>query len=311
VNNCIEHHRNNKVGQNMKEEILRLKKRRNAVILAHVYQKGEIQDIADYVGDSLDLSRQAVGAEADLIIFCGVKFMAETAAILNPEKKVLLPDKNAGCDLADMATVRQLKILKKEYPSALVVSYINSSADIKAESDICCTSANAVNVVNSLKANQVLFVPDRNLGSYVDEHTNKDVVLWNGYCYVHENITVQRLNVLKAEYPAAEIIVHPECPGPVRHMSDFVGSTSQMSQYVFKSKQKEFIVGTEDNFIFRLKKDNPEKKFYPLNTLCEGMNEITLEKLKSALEKTEHEVTVKEEVRIKAKIALDKMLMIQ
>jgi quinolinate synthase len=295
----------------MKEEIIKLKKRRNAVILAHVYQRGEVQDMADYVGDSLDLSRRTVNIEADVIVFCGVQFMAETAAILNPDKKVLLPDINAGCGLADMATAEQLRIVKNEYPNASVVSYVNSSAAVKAESDICCTSANAVNVVNSLPANQVLFVPDRNLGSYVAEHTNKDVILWDGYCYVHENITCGQLNSLKRKYPGAEIIVHPECPSPVRHMSDFVGSTSQMLRYVCQSQQKEFIVGTEDNFVYRLKKDNPEKIFYPLETLCEGMNEITLGKVKLALEKMEHEVHVAEEIRIKAKTALDKMLLIK
>jgi quinolinate synthase len=295
----------------MREEIKKLKKERNAVILAHVYQRGEVQDIADYVGDSLDLSRRTVNIEADVIVFCGVQFMAETAAILNPGKKVLLPDKNAGCGLADMATVGQLKILKHEYPHATVVSYVNSSAAVKAESDICCTSANAVNVVNSLPANQILFVPDRNLGSYVAEHTNKDVILWDGYCYVHENIKTGQLKFLKEKYPCAEIIVHPECPTPVRHMADFVGSTSQMLRYVSRSQQKEFIVGTEDNFVYPLKKDNPEKIFYPLKTLCEGMNEITLEKVKLALERMEYSVSVSEEIRTEARTALNKMLTIQ
>jgi quinolinate synthase len=292
----------------MREEIKKLKKEKNAVILAHVYQRGEIQDIADYVGDSLDLSRKTVKIKADIIVFCGVQFMAETAAILNPEKRVLLPDINAGCGLADMATVEQLKILKNKYPDAAIVSYINSSAAVKAESDICCTSANAVNVVNSLPGNQILFVPDRNLGSYVAEHTDKNIILWDGYCYVHENIKMGQLKLLKEKYPCAEIIMHPECPASVRHMADFVGSTSQMSRYVSKSRQREFIVGTEDNFVYRLKKDNPKKNFYPVKTLCESMNEITLEKLKFCLEKMEYEVYVEEKIRIKAKKALDKML---
>jgi len=295
----------------MSEEIEKLKKKRNAVILAHVYQRGEVQDIADYVGDSLDLSKKAVSTKADAIVFCGVQFMAETAAILNPEKIVLLPDKNAGCALADMATVEQLKILKKQYPRAAVVSYVNSSAAIKAESDICCTSANAVNVINSLPHNQVLFIPDRNLGSYVAEQSNKDVILWDGYCYVHENITTDQLKSLKEKHPFAEIIVHPECPAPVRHMVNFIGSTSQMSRYVGQSKQGEFIVGTEANFVYRLKTDNPDKIFYPVNTLCEGMNEITLEKLKLALERIDYSIHIQEEIRLKAKIALDKMLIVQ
>ena len=292
------------------EAIKQLKEKTNAVILAHVYQRGEVQNIADYVGDSLDLSKKAVNTNADVIVFCGVQFMAETAAILNPEKKVLLPDKNAGCGLADMATVEQLKRLKKQYPEAAVVSYVNSSAAIKAESDICCTSANAINVVNSLSDNQILFVPDRNLGSYVAEQSNKDVILWDGYCYVHENIKINQLISLKEKHPGAEIIVHPECSVLVRHIANYVGSTSQMSRYVGQSKQKEFIVGTEDNFIYRLKKENPDKKFYSVNTLCEGMNKITLEKVKLALERMEYGIHIQEEIRIKAKIALDKMLMI-
>ena len=300
-----------RASQKLIEEIKQLKEEKNAIILAHVYQRGEVQDIADYTGDSLDLSKKAVDTPADIIVFCGVQFMAETAAILNPEKKVLLPDKNAGCGLADMATVEQFKILKKQYPRATVVSYVNSSAAVKAESDICCTSANAINVVNSLPANQILFVPDRNLGSYVAEHTNKDVILWDGYCYVHENITTDQLYLLKEKYPAAEIIVHPECPAIVRHMADFIGSTSQMSRYVAKSQQNEFIVGTEDNFTYRLKKDNPEKNFYPVNTLCKGMNEITLEKVKLALERMEYKVYISKDIRTKAKIVLDKMLTIQ
>ena len=300
-----------RASQKLIEEIKQLKEEKNAIILAHVYQRGGVQDIADYTGDSLDLSKKAVDTPADIIVFCGVQFMAETAAILNPEKKVLLPDKNAGCGLADMATVEQLKILKKQYPRATVVSYVNSSAAVKAESDICCTSANAINVVNSLPANQILFVPDRNLGSYVAEHTNKDVILWDGYCYVHENITTDKLKFLKEKYVYAEIIVHPECPAPVRHMADFIGSTSQMSRYVAKSQQKEFIVGTEDNFTYRLKKDNPEKNFYPVNTLCKGMNEITLEKVKLTLERMEYKVYISKDIRTKAKIALDKMLTIQ
>lgn len=299
------------VGNEMREEIKELKKRENAVILAHVYQRGAVQDIADYVGDSLDLSKKAVNTQANVIVFCGVQFMAETAAIINPDKKVLLPDKKAGCGLADMATVEQIKKLKKKNPKAAVVSYVNSSAAVKAESDICCTSANAINVVNSLSANQILFVPDKNLGSYVAEHTNKDVILWDGYCYVHENITTNKLKSLKDKHPYAEIIVHPECPDAVRHIADFIGSTSQMSRYVLQSQQKEFIVGTEDNFVYRLKSDNPDKKFYPVNTLCEGMNEITLEKVKLALERMEYKVHISKEIRTKAKTALDKMLIIR
>jgi quinolinate synthase len=290
--------------------IKRLKEKRNAIILAHVYQRGEVQDIADYVGDSLDLSRRAVNTKANVIVFCGVQFMAETAAILNPYKTILLPDKNAGCGLADMATGEQILKFKNQNHGLAIVSYVNSSAEVKAMSDMCCTSANAGDVVNSLSYNSVLFVPDRNLGSYVAEQTNKDVYLWDGYCYVHEQITVSKLRFLKEKYSTAEIIVHPECTASVRHMADFTGSTSQMSKYVKQSRRKEFIVGTEDNFVYRLKSDNPDKKFYQVNSLCEGMNTITLEKVKYSLEKMEYKVHVPDQTREKAEIALNKMLMI-
>lgn len=290
------------------EQIKQLKENRNAVILAHVYQPGEVQDIADYVGDSLDLSKRAVNTRAEIIVFCGVQFMAETAAILNPGKIVLLPDRNAGCGLADMATVNQLKESKKKNPHVVVVSYVNSSAAIKAESDICCTSANAIKVVNSLPDDPILFVPDRNLGSYVAEQTKKDVILWDGYCYVHENITITHLISLKVLHPDAEIIVHPECPAVVRHLANFIGGTAQMSRYVSLSNLKEFIVGTEVNFAYRLKKDNPNKKFYPVNTICNGMNEITLEKVKVALENMKYTVTIPPKIRRKAREALNKML---
>ena len=290
------------------ESVNRLKKQRNAVILAHVYQQGEVQDIADYVGDSLDLSRKAVQTNADVIVFCGVQFMAETAAILNPHKTVLLPDKNAGCGLADMATAQQVSAIKKQDPELKVVSYVNSSAELKAVSDICCTSANAVKVVNSLNSTKVLFVPDRNLGSHVAENSDKIIQLWDGYCYVHEQITLNDLITLHDEHPDAAIIVHPECTAPVRHLADFTGSTSQMSRYVKESKQKEFIVGTEMNFVYRLKADNSGKLFYPVNTLCEGMNLISLEKIKWSLENMEYKVMVPNKIRAGAKIALDKML---
>lgn len=296
--------------QELTASIKKLKEKRNAIILAHVYQRGEVQDIADYVGDSLDLSREAVTTKADVIVFCGVQFMAETAAILNPYKTVLLPDKNAECGLADMATDEQIINYKKQNPGIAVVSYINSSATVKAVSDICCTSANAVKVVNAEPLNQILFVPDRNLGSYVAEHTSKDIRLWNGYCYVHEQITASKIRYLKEKYPIAEIIVHPECTASVRHMADFKGSTSQMSKYVKQSRRKEFIVGTEDNFVYRLKSDNPDKKFYGVNSLCKGMNTITLEKIKRALESMEYKVHVPEETRKKAATALDRMLAI-
>jgi len=296
--------------QILKDSINILKRKKNAIILAHVYQRGEVQDIADYVGDSLDLSRKAVNTKANIIVFCGVKFMAETAAILNPDKKVLLPDKNAGCGLADMATDKQIIRFKDQNPYLAVVSYVNSSAKVKAVSDICCTSANAVTVVNSLSFNDILFVPDKNLGAYVAEHSNKHIHLWDGYCYVHEQITRNDIKLLKKNYPSAKIIVHPECTTSVRHMADFTGSTSQMSKYVKQSQQKEFIVGTESNFVYRLKSDNPDKKIFPVNAVCDGMNRITLENVKTSLERMEHIVSVPEQIREKSKIALDKMLLV-
>ena len=292
-------------------EIRKLKKEKNVVILAHVYQPGEVQDIADYTGDSLGLSKKAVSTKAEVIVFCGVKFMAETASILNPDKTVLLPDKNAGCGLADMATVEQLITRKKEYPDAAVVSYVNSSAAIKAESDICCTSANAVDVIDSLHHDQILFPPDRNLGSHVAECTGKEIILWDGFCYVHENIKLNQLKQLKKTIPEAEIIVHPECTTPVRHFADFIGSTSKMGQYVAQSNKKEFIVGTEDNFVYRLQMDNPDKKFYPAGTLCTGMNQINVEKVKLALEQMKYKVYLPKEIQSRAKHALDKMLRIR
>ena len=289
-------------------EIEKLKEKRNAVILAHLYQTGEVQDVADFLGDSFGLSKRVVDTEKDVIVFCGVKFMAETASILNPEKTILLPDKYSGCGLADMATVEELKEMKQKYPDAAVVSYVNSSAAIKAESDICCTSANAVKVVESLPQNQILFLPDRNLGSYVKEKTDKDVILWDGYCYVHENITLKKIKSMKKEYSNSEVMVHPECTTPVRHFSDFVGSTSQMLKYAKKSESKEFIVGTEDGLVYALEKENPGKIFYPVGSLCEGMKRINLEKVKYSLENMEYKVRVPEDIRIRAKKALDRML---
>lgn len=294
----------------MTEEIEKLKKERNAVILAHVYQPGTVQDIADFTGDSLDLSKKAVNTDAEVIVFCGVRFMAETAYLLNPNRTVLLPDQKAGCGLADMATVEQLMSKKKEYPDAAVVSYVNSSAAIKAESDICCTSANAIDVVNSLPHDQILFLPDKNLGAYVAEHTDKNIILWDGFCYVHENIKLKQLKQLKKIHTNAEVIVHPECTTPVRHFADFVGSTSQMSQHVTQSHGKEFIIGTEDNFVYRLRQDNSGKIFYPVGTLCKGMNKINLEKVKIVLKEMKHEITLSEEIVRNANRALDKMLRI-
>lgn len=294
--------------QSLIKEINQLKKEKNAVILAHVYQEGEIQDIADVTGDSLALSKTAVDTPADLIVFCGVKFMAETAHILNPDKKVILPNLNAGCGLADMATVDQLKTQKKNHPKAAVVSYVNSSAEIKAHSDICCTSANAVDIVNALNQDTILFVPDKNLGSYIAEHSDKKIILWDGYCYVHENITPKTIQQMKKQHPAADVIVHPECPKSVRDISDFVGGTGHMATYAKEAETKEFIVGTDDNFVYRLRKDNPKKTFYPVHTECIGMRKNSLTDLKNALKNEQHEISIPKKIRKKAYKALENMM---
>ncbi len=294
--------------QALVKEIDQLKKEKNAILLAHVYQDGLIQDTADFTGDSLALSKKAVDTDADLIVFCGVSFMAETAHILNPEKKVLLPHLDAGCGLADMATVKKLKQQKKKYPDAAVVSYVNSSAEVKAESDICCTSSNAVDIVNSTKEDTVLFVPDKNLGSYIAEQTEKQIILWDGYCYVHQQIDPDHIKDLQKKHPNAEVIVHPECPKPVRDLADFIGGTGHMAQYAKKSETTEFIVGTEDNFVYRLQKDNPDKMFYPVNTHCEGMSNISLSDVHQALLKEQHEITIAKPIRQKAYKALTKMM---
>lgn len=290
------------------EEIQKLKKERNAVILAHVYQKGEVQDVADYVGDSLDLSRMAVKVSSEVIVFCGVQFMAETAAILNPGKTVLIPDKEARCSLADTATVEHLKEFSKEHPEAIKVSYINCTAEIKANSEICCTSANAVRVADSIHGKEILFIPDRNLGSYVAEKTKKDIFPWDGYCCVHEDIDIERIHYLKTKHPCADIIAHPECTREIRNAANFVGSTAQMSVYVAQSPNKEFIVATEDNFSLKLNKYNPEKIFYPVDTICEGMNVITLAKIMESLKHMEYKVRVPRRIRNRAKLSLDLML---
>jgi quinolinate synthase len=295
----------------IKKRINELKKERNAVILAHVYQRKEVQDVADFVGDSLELSRKALNTEADVIVFCGVRFMAETAAVLNPEKTVLLPEKDAGCPLADAATTAQLSAKKKEYPDAAVVSYVNSSADVKARSDICCTSANAVDVVNSLKEKQVLFLPDKNLGSFVASKTGKDIILWPGHCYVHKNIKAEKIKELRRKHPNAVVIVHPECNPEVIRLADYVGSTSQMIKYTKSSRAREFIVGTEDGLIHALEKENPGKKFYPVNAVCKTMKLTTLKSVLSALEEMKYRVTVPKNVGAEAKKAIDKMLEIR
>jgi len=292
------------------EKILDLKKRRSAVILAHNYQLGEVQDIADFVGDSLDLSQRAAETGAGVIVFCGVHFMAETASILCPEKVVLLPDMNAGCPMADMITAERLRAKKKEHPQAVVVCYINSSAEVKAESDICCTSANAVRVVESLDAREILFVPDQYLGHYVSARTGKKMILWPGFCPTHVRIKPERIKELKREYPQAKVVVHPECTPEVIALADEVLSTSGMCRYAQRDEVREMIVGTEVGIIYRLKKENPGKRFIPISeqAICPNMKLITLEKVLWSLEEMSPEVKVPEGIRLRAKAAVDKML---
>jgi quinolinate synthase len=293
------------------EQIEKLKAERNAVILAHNYQPGEIQDLADFTGDSLGLSIRASQTDADVIVFCGVRFMAETAAILSPGKTVLLPEKSAGCPMADMITAEQLCQLKKENPDALVVCYVNSTAEVKAESDYCCTSANAVEVVDSLPEDkQIIFVPDRHLGKFVEERTGRKLILWPGYCTTHVLITVDDINDARAKYPDAIVMAHPECTEPVKELSDELLSTGQMLKFATENTAKRFIIATEIGIIHTLKKQNPEAEFFPATdrAICPNMKKITVDKVISSLENMQYEVTVDEPVRLKAKKALDRMV---
>ncbi len=297
----------------MIEEILALKKKRNAVILAHNYQIPEVQDVADLVGDSLELSRAAAHLDAEVIVFCGVDFMAETAAILSPQKKVVLPEKGAWCPMAHMITPDQLKDLKALYPEAAVVCYVNSTAEVKAESDICCTSANGVQVVNSLPQKQVIFVPDRNLAAYVARHTEKRIIPWNGYCYVHDRFTPDEVLAARAQHPQAEVLVHPECRPEVIDLADYVYSTAGMGRHARASKAHEFIIGTEVGMLYRLKKENPGKEFYPLSekAFCQNMKKTDLAKVLRALQTLEPLVTVPEETASRARRAIERMLAVK
>lgn len=290
--------------------ILDLKKRRNAILLAHNYQLGEVQDIADFVGDSLELSQNAAKTDADVIVFCGVHFMAETASILCPDKTVLLPDINAGCPMADMITAEELREEKRKHPRAVVVCYINSSAEVKAESDICCTSANAVKVVESLNADEILFVPDQYLGHYVSSKTGKNMILWPGFCPTHARILPEHIIRLRHEYPGAKVVVHPECRPQVIALADEVLSTGGMIKYARREDVKEMIVGTEIGIIHRLRKENPVKRFIPVSeqAVCPNMKFITLEKVLWSLEEMQPEVKVLEGIRVLAKRAVDRML---
>lgn len=292
-------------------EIQKLKKDRDAIILSHNYQLPEIQDIADYRGDSLELSRIAAKSDAKVIVFCGVHFMAETASILSPQKKVLVPDINAGCPMANMITRQDLIELKKKYPKAVAVGYVNTSADVKAELDICCTSTNAVKVVEYLKnVNEIIFVPDKYLVDYVSKKTGRVLISWDGYCPTHVKIIPEDIMREIRRHPKATILVHPECRPEVISLADEALSTGQMCKYVKEQKYKEFIIGTEVGLIYRLKKDNPTKEFYPASdkAVCPNMKRTTLDKVLWSLQDLKEEVKVPPDIQIKAKKAIDKML---
>ncbi len=298
------------INDELREKIARLKEKRKAVILSHNYQLGEVQDIADFVGDSLELSQKAAKTEAEVIVFCGVHFMAETASILCPDKKVLLPDMNAGCPMANMITAPQLIEKKNQLPGAAVVCYVNSTADVKAESDICCTSANAVKIVQSLDSCDILFVPDQYLGMQVSLKTGKPMNFWPGYCPTHARIRPEDILRAKAEHPQAKVMVHPECRPEVTSLADEVLSTGGMARFARDTNFTEIIVGTEIGFIYRLRKENPGKRFYIASeqAVCPRMKLITLEKILWALEEMAPEVKVPEPIRVRAKRAVDRML---
>ena len=293
------------------DEIRRLAAEKNAIILAHNYQIGEVQDVADLTGDSLELSIKASRTDAALIVFCGVHFMAESASILSPTKQVVLPHPGAGCPMADMITADQLRAFKAEHPGAVVVTYVNSSAEVKAETDVCCTSANAVQVVNSLSEDRVIFAPDRNLGRWVQRHTDKEVILWDGYCPTHEYLSADEILSVKAEHPDAVVIAHPECPLPVLEIADAVRSTSGMIAYVQETTATKVIVGTEMGLMHRLAKDRPDVEFlHPRKRMvCPNMKKITLAHVRDALnDPASFEVKVPEEIRVRAQQSLDRML---
>jgi quinolinate synthase len=293
------------------EKISELKRKNNAVILAHNYQRGEIQDVADFVGDSLGLSQQAAKTDADLIVFCGVHFMAETAALLSPDKTVIMPDEHAGCPMASMITARELRAKKKLYPNAKVVCYVNTTAAVKAESDICCTSSNAVKIVSSIPEDQeIIFVPDKSLGAYVSSCLDREMMYWEGYCPTHHRILAEQIVKMKSEHPAAEVVVHPECTPDVIALADHVASTTGILKYVNSSNSKEFAIGTEIGILHRMKKENPDKTFMPVTPLsdCPNMKLNTLEKLLWSLEDIQFVVTVPEEIAVEARKAIQRML---
>ena len=294
------------------EKIKRLKKEKNAIILAHNYQIAEVQDIADYVGDSLGLSIQASKTTADVIVFCGVHFMAETAKILSPEKIVLIPDKKAGCPMADMITAEELRKLKGEHPRAKVLCYVNTAADVKAECDVCCTSGNAERIVREVfqRDDEIIFAPDQYLAHYISTQVGREFISWKGYCPTHVKILPEDIATKRAHYPGAEVLVHPECTPAVTGLADKVLSTEGMCRYIKASSAKEFIIGTEIGILHRLKKENPEKSLYPVSerAVCPNMKLTTLEMVLWSFEEMQHEVTVPPDIIEKARKSLRIMI---
>jgi quinolinate synthase len=298
----------------IQEEISKLKHEKNAVILAHIYQDGAVQDIADITGDSLELSRRAAEVKSDVIVFCGVRFMAESAKILNPDKTVLLPVIDAGCPMADMVTAEDVIAHRREHPDAAVVCYVNSSAETKAECDICCTSSNAVKVVKSLKEKKVIFVPDENLGSYVAAQVpEKEIILHKGYCIVHKRVLEDEVKKAKGARPNAKLLVHPECTPDVVAQADFVGSTAQIINYVRNSEDKEFIISTEMGILHPLKKENPDKDFYIASPklVCTNMKKTHIEDVLRSLQNMENEIILEDDLIKRAKSSLDRMLQVK
>lgn len=294
----------------IQDEIRKLKEEKNAVILAHYYQDKEVQDIADYVGDSLELSKIAAKSDKDIIVFCGVNFMAETAKILSPTKKVLLPVKEAGCPMARMIDAKRLTEYKKEHPDRIVICYVNSYADVKALSDVCVTSSNAEKIIMSYKDQKMLYIPDKNLGAYLKDKYQLDIDLWPGYCCIHNNLKVEQVLSMKEKHPNAKVLIHPESPLEVLRHADYVGSTKGIIEYATSSDAKEFIIGTEMGILHPLQKRNPDKVFHILTTdlKCFDMKLTHIEDVYEALKNETYEITLDEELIKQAKRALDKML---
>lgn len=292
------------------EKINKLRKEKGAVILAHNYQIPEVQEIADYTGDSLELSRIAAKVESKLIVFCGVYFMAETASILCPDKTILTPDPLAGCPMANMITVEDVRELKKRYPKAIVLGYVNTSAEVKAELDFCCTSGNAVEIISKIKNEEIIFIPDKYLADYASKKTGRRLITWEGYCPTHVKILPEDILKQVRLHPQAKVMVHPECRPEVIELADEALSTGKMCAYAKNSSAKEFIIGTENGIIHKLEKDNPAKKFYPASdhAICPNMKRVTLEKILWSLEEGRDEVRVSDEIRRRARKAIDKMV---